>query len=724
MAQNPWDAAPVVKDRSAASAPRYETISSSYTNETPEDLRAQGYEQDDSGTWFRVVGTAQRPAQASGANPWDQAPVATESQLRAGEVAAQRVAAGDGLNSGGGALMQGLLLGFADEIGGGVAGLGQMASNAIRTATGRPIEIESADLRDAQTRALRGEQDRFSREQPIANFGLQAAGGLLTGGGTVGSGIRGALATGALYGGAYGAGTAEGGLVERAPEAALGAVAGGALGGAVQGAATVAAPYAQRLAGIAGNINPGGAARAATRRAGPEAGAATRLSQQITPDSYAERARLQALGVDASVLDVIGGTGERMIRSAAGPAGPGADMAVQNAVTRTANLKPEISNVTRGLSQDPRTATQFREGLEETRSALATEQYAPAYETPVAVTPEILSAISDEPGRAALRRARAAAVARRDLNQVTEIDGLLNGETGEISAGTLDRVRIAMAGRARDLNQRPGSRDIAGGLFERSSDIDSTLANVPELAPARETYRDLSGAIENIDPQVARAVFNTDPVDFQSQVSRMTPTQRDALVVSVRQEIMDALGKQRDAGTGSLQNISEATYSRENLATLLGEAEAARYIDRIREGVQQAQRANRVSPNTNSQTFGRQIDDQTFNAANMVGAAVDVGQAATGNGFAIARTIDRLAARATLSPQEREAIVRLGLGSADELERIVALAQQARSQGRPPPREVRAWIDRSRNVLGSQSPVAQQIEMLLLPSRVSAEEEQ
>lgn len=719
MADEPWMSDPVVRQRGVTQTPRYETISSSYTNETPEQLRAQGYEQDETGTWFRVVGQVQEQGQVT--QPWEADPVATDSQLRAEEIAAQRIDQGPALSSGGGALQQGLQLGFADEIAGGIAGLGQMASNAIRTATGRPIEVESADLREALTRQIRQEQDRFSSERPIANAALQFAGGALTGGGSIGTGLRGALATGALYGAGYGAGTAEGGFAERLPSAATGAVVGGALGGAVQGGASLAAPYVQRLAGIAGSINSGGAARAATRRAGPEAGAAVRMAQYVTPDALAERQRLQDLGLSPSVADVIGGTGERAIRAAAGPAGPGAETAVQNLVTRQAALKPEIMDVTRGLSPETRTVDQLREGITDLRSNLASEQYAPAYEARVAVTPEIRSALGDAPGRAALDRALRAAVARRDEVQAQEIQALMNGATDEVSAGTLDRIRIALQGRAEDLMRRPGSRDIGSGLTSRAADVNAALEAVPELAPARATYRELSGALEQLDN--GAALFSTNPQDFSAQVANLTPTQREALIVSVRDRIVNMLGGQREAGTGGLQTIAEAPYSRENLATLLGDEEAGRYLSSIQERVRQVQRAARISPNTNSQTFGRSIDDATFNTADALGAVVDAGQSLTGNGFAIARTIDRLRTRATLSPEEREAIVSLGLGSADELENILRLADEARSAGRPPPRAVRAFVDRSRNTLGAQNPVAQQIEMLLLPARVSAEEE-
>jgi hypothetical protein len=648
----------------------------------------------------------------------------TDSQFKAQQEAERRIlSSGGNLNSGGGALYQGLFAGGADELSGRIAQGGQMVSNLGRQLQGLPIEIESRDLNDAMVNTYRGESERFAKAQPVASLVAQAAGGLLTGGiGASQVGIRGAGAVGAAYGATGGFNSAEGGFVNRLPSAAAGAAFGGVLGAGVQAAGQAVAPvvsdFGSRLAGIA---SPGSASRALTRRYGPSVGAADRLARVIGPEQIAERTRLQGLGLNPSVLDTFDNTGERMIRSAAGPAGSGADLAIRNARTRTTDLKPDIMGVTRGLSPDPRTATQVREALGDVRSTLAERDYRPAYATPVQVTEDVLSALSDAPGRAALNRARQAAVARRDANQVAEIDGLLAGDVAQVSAGTLDRVRIALGNRAEALGRNAtGARDVAGGLRGRAGDIDAALNNVPELAPARATYADLSGAIEQIDN--APAIFSTDPADFARQVQTMTPTQREAAIIGLRQEILDTLGGQRAAGTGSLQNLSESNYARQNLETLLGPQEAADYIGRIEAGVQQVQRANRVSPSTGSQTQLRGLDEDTFNASSLVGAAVDAGQAATGNLVAIGRTIDRLRSRATLSPQEREAIVQLGIGSADDLERIVQVAEDARASGRRS-REVSAYLNRTRNVLGAQSPVTQQLERLLSPRLVAAEEE-
>lgn len=550
----------------------------------------------------------------------------------------------------------------------------------------------------------------------VAGFatGLAAPGAAYVRGAQGAGRIGRAAAVGAGYGGLYGAGAGEDTYGSR-----LSGLAGGAaIGGVTAGAAQAASPYIARGAGAVSRgvrsiFNPSGAIRA-RGAVTPEMSAATRLEPFVTPEAMAERARLQELGVNPSVMDVTGGTSERLVRTAAGPAGPGAELMVDASVRRQANLRPEVIGVTRQLSDDPRTASQVQEGLLETRSRLADEMYPEAYQTRVPVGEDVLRALSDEPGRAALRRARAAAVARQDAEQVAEIDGLLSGEVQEVAAGTLDRIRIAMSGRARAMQQRPDTRDIASGLFGREAQIDAALEGVEQLAPARATYRNLTQAADAIES--APDVLTTAPEDYARWIAGASPEVREAAIIGARQNIMDTLGRQANAGSRSLDNISQANYAQENLASLLGPEEARRYIDQIVARVQGAQRFNRASPNTNSQTFGRLADEQAMGAAEVVGAGADVVRGAVGDVGAIARTIDRIRARATMSPAEREAIVRLGIGSADELERIVALADQARALRRPPPREVRAWVLNARNVLGPNNPAFQDVQRLLLPA--------
>lgn len=587
-------------------------------------------------------------------------------------------------------------------------------------------------------RAADREQQALARNAGgVAGFtaGLAAPGAAYVRGGQLANGAsraamraqqlertRRATAVGAGYGALYGAGAGEDNYASRLS----GLIGGGLIGGATAGTGQALAPTVSRgveavTRGVRSIFNPSGAIRA-RGNVTPEMSAASRLEPFVTPEAMAERARLQELGINPSVMDVTGGTSERLVRTAAGPAGPGAELMVDAATRRQANLRPEVIGVTRQLSDDPRTASQVQEGLLETRSRIADEMYPEAYQTRVPVGEDVLRALSDEPGRAALRRARAAAVARQDAEQVAEIDGLLSGEVQEVAAGTLDRIRIAMGGRARAMQQRPDTRDIAAGLFGRESQIDSALEGVEQLAPARAAYRNLTQAADAITN--APDVMTTPPQDYARWIAGASPEVREAAIIGARQNIMDTLGRQANAGSRSIDNISQANYAQENLASLLGPEEAQRYIDQIVARVQGAQRFNRTSPNTNSQTFGRLADEQAMGAAEVVGAGSDVVRGVTGDVGAIARTIDRVRARATMSPAEREAIVRLGIGSADELERIVILADRARALNRPPPREVRAWVLNARNVLGPNNPAFQDVQRLLLPAVSPAQEQE
>lgn len=819
----------------------YRVLSSTYTTESEDELRAQGYEKQADGNWARTVSQVQLPPQEADPFAEDRIATAGMEAIRANSnpVGAYAQSAAEQLP-------------WIDEA----------AAWTVSKLTGEPIEY----VRETQRMGMQIDRE----EQPLARnlggisgfaAGLAAPGAAYVRGAQGAAQIGRAAALGSAYGAAYGSGAAEDGYASRLAGLGTGAAVGGVTGGALQ----AAAPLVSRATGAASRglnsiVNPSGRVRA-RGNVTPEMSAASRLSEFVTPESLIERQRLIDLGIQPAAMDVLGGTAERLVRTAAGPAGPGAEMAVQGAVQRQANLRPEVMSVTRGLSDDPRSAEAVREGLLDTRSRLADEMYPEAYATPVEVTNDLLAAISDEPGRAALRRARAAAVARQDANQVAEIDSLLkssgsrldmspeaiarraeaDGFTYEafhgtpaggpiesftpsttgtygpgiytarspstasqyagpegsvypvrvrlanpleansvrnpvgnmtddqiasmlseqgrggvlarfpddewyvprspndirsrfdpfvpdgyvpppdsVSAGTIDRVRIAMRGRAQAMQQRPDTRDIAGGLFGREAQIDTALEGVEALAPARAQYRALSGAADVIDNRPD--IFSTDPQDFRAWVDTLSPEARDAAIIGVRQDILDTLGRQRNAGSGSLDALTQAQYSRANLSSLLGPEGAQRYMDSVAARVQGAQRAQRVSPNTNSQTFGRGMDEDTLGVAERLGAVTDAATGVMGNLGGIARTIDRIRARTTMSPEERAAIVQMGLGSADELERIVMLADQARASNRPPPREVRAWLTNATARLGANNPAARELQQLLLPAISPAQE--
>lgn len=608
--------------------------------------------------------------------------------------------------------------------------LDEAAARAVSLITGEPYDY----VRDTQrmgSQIDREEQGLARNVGGVTGFaaGIAAPGAAYVRGAQGASQIGRATALGASYGGAYGAGAAEDGYASRLAGLGTGAAVGGVTGGALQ----AASPVVSRAAGAVGRrigsiVNPAGRVRA-RGTVTPEMSSASRFSEFVTPEALTERQRLIDLGLQPSAMDVLGGTAERLVRTAAGPAGPGAEMAVQGAVQRQANLRPEVMSVTRGLSDDPRSAQAVQRDLLEARDALATDQYAAPYAQQVPLTPEATRSLRGQYGAAAIREAIEDELASPTYNAdvVAELEGLLGTDIGDVSSlsgRALDRVRIALRDTSEGLmrGERP-ARTRARGVAQRVEGVDTALDAADGLKEARATYSNLSGAADVIDNRPD--IFSTDPQDFRSWVDTLSPEARKAAIIGVRQDILDTLGRQRNAGSGSMDTLTQAQYSRDNLSALLGPEEAQRYLDSIAARVQGAQRAQRVSPNTNSQTFGRGLDEETLGVAERLGAVTDAATGAMGNLGGIARTIDRVrdsVRGATMSPAEREAIVQMGLGSADELERIVMLADQARSSGRRPPREVRAWVVSATNRLGANNPAARELQQLLLPAISPAQE--
>lgn len=728
MAQEPWNDVPVVplsqigggQSRPAQSADgsirrradgsTYAVVNEQYTNESPTELLNQGYEQDpETGNWFRSVGEAD--FSQMGVNILSDEDIARrmeQERVREAELSALR---SDPLSAFASSATE--QIPFLDEAAAGVTGL----------ITGRSYD---------EVRGLQRDLQQYDRENQavarnaggVAGFatGFAAPGSTFIQGGRGAGQILRAATVGGGYGAAYGSGAADDSYASRLQGAIAGGVTGAVGGGAIQGGLN----YASRLRSIASppRVQPGERVPVSGT---PEQMAAARIVRTMEPGAITERQRLTDLGLSPSVMDVSGGTTERLLRTAAAPAGEGANAAVQNAAQRSADLRPEIMTTTRGLARDQRSAQTVREGLEQSRDALASTEYAPAYASPVTLTPEAVTALRGQDGQAAIQRALRGAEANGDVETINELRGLIGAELDQlptVSGRTLDRVRIAMRDMSSNfLRGDNPDRVMSAGYAGRVRGIDTALDTAPGLTDARAAFRERSGAIDAIDNRPD--IFSTDPRDFASWVRGLTPEQREAATIGVRQDILDQLGGQANAGTRSLDRLTQSQYSRQNLSALLGEEAANQYLSSISARVQQAQRAARVSPNTNSQTFGRGLDEQTFQTAEALGAVSDAGRGLVGDTPALARTVDRVvtAVRArSMTPEVRNEIVRLGLGSADELERILMLADEARAAGRPVPRAVRRYVERVRNVAGAS--VSQRFENALLPLQSAAEEEQ
>ncbi|PZQ53725.1 MAG: hypothetical protein DI570_23800, partial [Phenylobacterium zucineum] len=410
---------------------------------------------------------------------------------------------------------------FFDEGGAAMAAGLDTAGDVV---AGRPLNYGKR-FQQRMTKGREAAED-FQRMHPTAANLTKGAGltvqmlpALMTGGasatpaltsaaprGLMGSTLRAAkpLADSAVVGGLSAQAAAYGGdgtLKERAQTAKDTTLPAMALGAAVP-VLVKGAGMARRGAVNAGRATGRVAARAANRATGgrildPNDEAARRLGEALKADGLGPREVRAALqewqGSGASspaLMDLAGENTRALLRSAASKPGPARNLAVGYADEVAADLQGNALARTRALTADPRSSVRMASDLEDLQDSVADEMYPAPYAEQVQVPNQVLDALQDEPGRAALRRARAAAVARRNPQQIEEIDALLASEAPapeQVSGGTLDRVRIAMGGRAAKMQQSPDTRDIAGGLFSRAADIDAAIDNVPGLAPARAT---------------------------------------------------------------------------------------------------------------------------------------------------------------------------------------------------------------------------------------------
>lgn len=426
-----------------------------------------------------------------------------------------------------------------------------------------------------------------------------------------------------------------GSAARRVANVILPAVGSEAAGEAAEGAG--ANPFGVAVARTAGAL--GGAGLSSVRVGNPFASNAPKTAEEMAANVFASRAKvdpalmrkraaeMQQAGVEPTLIDVGGDKGRRLIRAVGVKSEEGGEALADNARAVTASTKPAIMQRTRNVGPDRgKTADDLASELRTARDEGATTQYKTPYETPVSVTSETLRALSGEPGRQALLQARKAAVARMDDHQVAELDALLGAADkppGLVSAGTLDRVRIALRERASAAGKKDQGA-YASGLKQRQGIVDQTLDKVDELQPARADYRAKSQALGVLGKERQDA-FSTDPATYGKWLESLSPEARNANAVALRQEVLDTLGGQRSSTLGTVDELTTSEYARANLKQALG-PEADRYLAHLEARLSQVRNARMVDPNAGSRTAV--LSNDLEGVVKTAGKAASVGMSA------------------------------------------------------------------------------------------------
>lgn len=440
-------------------------------------------------------------------------------------------------------------------------------------------------------------------------------------------------------------------------------------------------PYARVAGAVAGGLVAGPAIRsinALTSRAGvpledPNIAARTMMADAVRRDGGADavQGNLDAWRGNSApaVIDVTGSNVRRLVRSAAsGGAGEAQNVATTYADRIAGNLQDNSLAVSRRLTPgEGASATAYAEQLDKAQRAAADTEYKAPYQQPATVTKEMVSALQGPEGRGAISQAYADARANRDLQQMGELKDLqeiaseqgatadpLTGQRrtlqqalGELSSGSLDRVRIAMRDSGRALAAK-GRNSRAGGYFGRVKDIDTALDQTPGLKDARANFAGFERQKEALD--LGSTGMNAPPEDYGATIARLSsqsPGAPRAAGIGYRQAITDAISRPAEGATGVLNRLATSDANTRNLSATFGDQAARDFQAGIGNEADRVRNARFISPNTGSQTALRTED----------AALVDL---AAPHLNLVQRAIDLIKAGTQLTDQERTALVRLG----------------------------------------------------------------
>lgn len=541
--------------------------------------------------------------------------------------------------------------------------------------------------REVQNEEQRGYQDRA----PVASLASGLVGGLATPGigeagafVTGGQGARGLLASenllpiagrSAAVSAPYGA-TA--GLLNSDPgseleSAAQGGIVAGVTGGVIPVAARGATAVTRGLGidQIPAVINRATGGRIAALNGDVDRRAIQRLGDSLRRDGLSQTQIRDAMneavrnGVTPNLLNVIGPNATRtraLIQGAAMKPGPAQTAATQYRNNAAANLQDEAINQAYRLTPgETRTAQQYRTALDETRDGLAATEYAPVYDTRVPVTDDIRTALSEVP--AELEAARRAS-SFRFPERAAEIEGLANPDEylDDISAGALDRVqrRLGQAGRNRVRSIENADNEMAADFYARQGVVNDALDSVPELAPARATYRGYQTASDASELGQSALQPSTRPADYADELGRLQAISDETLAISnqdaipsamqgagvgLRDQIVNTIGNLPEGATGFLNRLSTARNPAQVLDTTYG-AQGGQFREGVGALVTDLNNARFIDPSTGSQTASRLASED------LVSAVPTKTQIVLG-------LINKIRRGATLTDADREALVRL-----------------------------------------------------------------
>ena len=477
-----------------------------------------------------------------------------------------------------GKVVQGLALGYGDEIKG-----------VVRSAF-------TDKSRLYETARARGQLARAGRDAPITSAGLEVAGsvapavlgglGLVGRAATLGGNIARGAAAGALQGGIYGSGEQVGGVESRLAGAVPGAIAGGVVGGAVVPVAELGLAAGRRVGAALSQRGGEAQARRAFRTALDETG-----DSALNIRARMEQARGNAAGTPMTMAEAIGQQGTDLLETAAQAPGAGREAIVRQLGERQQAQPERLVNALRRTSGVDRGAVDSIEAARRARSNAARPLYEQlgGIDAPDDVMQNMRLFLQSRAGRAAYRRAadfaEQAQVRGEPFGALPSLQSVLDG--ARLTAGEADVILQgleATAERKMLPGAIPGARNASKEsiAYNRTADMlrGQMQRSIPEFERARAAWAGPSQFIDAI--KQGDKALGMDLDTFRTVWRGSNAAQQDGirvgLVNALKADLEQfAAGETADAS----RNLARRFAVREKLRLTLGEQadELMRAID-------------------------------------------------------------------------------------------------------------------------------------------------
>lgn len=618
------------------------------------------------------VVAAPAAAAPSGPAPWEKyaAPATAPGAAPAAAAAAagkQNLA--DSILAGTSRAANSLLFGFGDELEGAIGAPMRVALDPrlIRSQKGNFAERLGGALGEGYREGVeqsRAEAAQFKKDRPLTATGLDVAGALTGGAGLVKAGgarlagafkaapLRTAAGFGATEGALFGAGEAEGNVLERLDDSAIGAGIGALIGPAAAKGGQIVFDAATKIPGVVAAVRRGVQGlpldefqdKAMKRLMGllKERGIDPKDAlKQVTEAAIAETPGEMA-------FDALGEPGVNLAQGAVlrgtGPAQAG----LKAVRARGENLITTASDVVKKAISGKNFHAAKGE-IVEFRKELAKDAFAEARAVPIPPKfyREFLAPYV-EANKTALRKALRIASAEGDQASAQQLRNALQDKATTLDSPAMARFMEGLSD-VRSAAWRSGEKNLYAALRTGEDKFLEVLKTVnPQLIKARNMYAGNSRIVDAID--YGRDIFSKklDVEDIADAFKNFTAGEKHAATVGVARAIKDKAVTAATDGN-AISRFFRNTDQRERLrAVFPDDAGYQRFAAQLDSLMKQGKTNVRVDPAINSASAGRLAGAAAIRGEDVIDAGVDL--ATTGGGRTGIKIFQRIAKR--LAPDD------------------------------------------------------------------------